>query len=124
MLEGDPVGRAMSAALERAIADAERLRAALEKTIEGELPKGNMAIDTVIGGHSKNDDFRKALENLINCHSMENGSDTPDFMLAEYLSDCLRAFDKAVSARERWYDRACGGGAITAALGENADPTS
>lgn len=25
--------------------------------------------------------FRKALQNLINCHSKENGSDTPDFVL-------------------------------------------
>jgi len=34
---------------------------------------------------------------------MENASDTPDFILAQYLSDCLAAFDKAVRERERWY---------------------
>lgn len=49
--------------------------------------------------------FRKALEDLINLYSMENGSDTPDFILAEYLKDSLEAFDKAVNLREAWYGR-------------------
>lgn len=49
--------------------------------------------------------FRKELEQLINKCSMENGSDTPDFILAEYLVDCLKTFDKAIMTREKWYDR-------------------
>jgi hypothetical protein len=49
--------------------------------------------------------FRKELESLINRHSAENGSDTPDFILADYLQDCLFAWDKAVAAREKWYGR-------------------
>lgn len=47
--------------------------------------------------------FRFHLEQLINAHSMENGSDTPDFILAEYLNNCLKVFDHAVHARSRWY---------------------
>ncbi len=47
--------------------------------------------------------FRKELECLINQHSMENGSDTPDFILAEYLTGCLSSFDKAVKRRQDWY---------------------
>lgn len=47
--------------------------------------------------------FRKDLEGLINQHSIENGSNTPDFMLAEYLVGCLEAYDKAVSHRDRWF---------------------
>jgi hypothetical protein len=47
--------------------------------------------------------FRRELEELINKHSMENGSNTPDFMLAEYLMDCLRAFDKVMKRRDLWY---------------------
>lgn len=50
-------------------------------------------------------EFRKALEHAINCHSMESGSNSPDFVLAEYLADCLAAFDKAVMHRESWYGR-------------------
>lgn len=43
--------------------------------------------------------FRKDLEVLINQNSMENKSNTPDFILAAYLEDCLNAFDKAVCRR-------------------------
>ncbi len=46
--------------------------------------------------------FRKELQHVINKCSMENGSDTPDFILAEYLTDCLRAFDHAVFAKRNW----------------------
>ena len=47
--------------------------------------------------------FRKELEGLINKHSMENGSNTPDFLLAEFLNSCLAAFDLAVQQRDKWY---------------------
>jgi len=48
--------------------------------------------------------FRKELETLINKHSMENGSNTPDFILAEYLTDCLHAFDKATNQRHSTFN--------------------
>lgn len=51
------------------------------------------------------DTFGKELEHLLNRHSMENASDTPDFVLAEYLAGCLKVFNKAVQARELWYGR-------------------
>ena len=47
--------------------------------------------------------LRRELEQLINRHSLENGSDTPDFILAHYLMDCLTAFDTAVNRRNAWY---------------------
>jgi hypothetical protein len=50
-------------------------------------------------------DIRKEIETAINRCCAENGSDTPDFILAEFLTDCLAAWDKAVDARERWLDR-------------------
>jgi hypothetical protein len=49
--------------------------------------------------------FEQELEDLINKYSMENDSDTPDFILAEYLIGCLEAFNKAVTKREDWYNR-------------------
>jgi hypothetical protein len=54
----------------------------------------------------KDGSFHQDLEALLNSHSMEGGSDTPDFLLAGYLLDCLRAFDHAVKARTRWYEAA------------------
>lgn len=47
--------------------------------------------------------FRKELETLINKHSKENTSQTPDFILADYLENCLMAFDNAVSEHNAWY---------------------
>lgn len=49
------------------------------------------------------DNLRSEIESAINRASAENGSNTPDFILAEYLMDCLSAFDKASNAREKWY---------------------
>lgn len=49
--------------------------------------------------------FRDELRQLINRHSRENGSGTPDFILAEFLKSSLQAFDKAVNRRENWYGR-------------------
>ncbi len=49
--------------------------------------------------------LRDDIEAAINSNSAENGSNTPDFLLAEFLTDCLAAFDKAVGSRERWYGR-------------------
>lgn len=43
--------------------------------------------------------FKDGLRSLINRHSQENGSDTPDFILADYLVGCLSAFDTAVRRR-------------------------
>lgn len=50
-------------------------------------------------------DFKTAFTNLLNSYSMENHSDTPDFVLSEYLCDCFMAFNRAVNDRKRWYGR-------------------
>jgi len=49
--------------------------------------------------------FSKELGDLINRHSIENASGTPDFILAEYISDCLHSFCTASNARDKWYGR-------------------
>lgn len=46
---------------------------------------------------------------VINRFSVENGSDTPDFILADFMLDCLAALNKAVRRRSEWYGRACNG---------------
>ena len=43
------------------------------------------------------------IQNAINCHCSENVSNTPDFILAEYLAVCLSAFDAATIRRDKWY---------------------
>ena len=48
-------------------------------------------------------DFEKELEELINKHSLENKSDTPDFLLAKYLRMCLVNYSATVKARDKWH---------------------
>jgi len=47
--------------------------------------------------------FRKELETLINSYSMENESNTPDFLLADFLEGALITFDQVVKRRDEWY---------------------
>jgi len=49
--------------------------------------------------------FLGELEQLINKYSVENQSSTPDFILAGYMEDCLKAYNRAVQARGKWYGR-------------------
>ena len=49
--------------------------------------------------------FLEELTALINKHSRENGSNTPDFLLAEYLVKCLEVFETTTMKRENWYGR-------------------
>jgi hypothetical protein len=60
-----------------------------------DLPKGN----GVISGAQ----LTKNLEDALNRNSAENASNTPDFILAGFLEDCLRAWDRASNSREKWY---------------------
>lgn len=48
-------------------------------------------------------EFERELAHLINRHSAENLSNTPDFILAKYLMHCLHAFNAAAMARDKWY---------------------
>lgn len=49
--------------------------------------------------------FRQELDALINRYSLENGSNTPDFILGQFLAQVLEVFDTAVNLRESWYGR-------------------
>lgn len=50
---------------------------------------------------------QNSLEQEIRCAlnraSRENESNTPDFILAEYLVACLEAFEKSTNDRRKWY---------------------
>lgn len=57
---------------------------------------------TLTGETPDQETFRTKLAALLNMHSKENGSDTPDHILAVYLIGCLGVFDAAVTARDKW----------------------
>lgn len=49
------------------------------------------------------DKFREELRSLLNRHCMENASNTPDYVLADYLIGCLKAYDDALRDRDRFF---------------------
>lgn len=53
--------------------------------------------------HFDNEPLEVALARLLNKHSAESASDTPDYILADYLKTCLHAFNQAVLARNKWH---------------------
>jgi hypothetical protein len=50
--------------------------------------------------------FQHELEGLINKHSLETRSNTPDFLLAAYLMQCLHAYEYLQLMRDGWHGRA------------------
>lgn len=48
--------------------------------------------------------FEKELESLINRHCKENDSNTPDFILAEYIQGCLKVYAGIINKRDKWFD--------------------
>ena len=60
---------------------------------------------------NKENEFRQELESLLNIHSQENFSNTPDWILAKYLLNCLVNFNEAIRARDDWYE-------VTLSLGD------
>lgn len=50
---------------------------------------------------AKDASFREQLRESINRASRENASNTPDFILAQYLLDSLRAYEYATRRREQ-----------------------
>lgn len=50
-------------------------------------------------------EFTKELQSLLNRYSKENNSNTPDFILASYIENCLIAWNVGVQQREAWYGR-------------------
>ncbi len=47
--------------------------------------------------------FKEELTVLINKYSLENKSNTPDYILADYLMGCLNQFNKATNDRSKFY---------------------
>jgi hypothetical protein len=57
--------------------------------------------------------LRESIASAINRSSVENCSNTPDFILAAFLTQCLEAFERASNAREKWYGVRCYPGGVT-----------
>lgn len=42
---------------------------------------------------------------VLNKHCRENASNTPDYILGQYLESCLVAAETMIQQRETWYGR-------------------
>jgi hypothetical protein len=49
--------------------------------------------------------FEQELASLLNKYSIENESNTPDFILAMLIRNCLTAFGCVIKLREEWYSK-------------------
>ena len=56
-------------------------------------------------GKVHGNDLEHALASALNRFSAENLSNTPDWILAQYLLGCLAAWNTGVQQRETWYGR-------------------
>jgi len=50
-------------------------------------------------------ELMRELSALLNRYSYENRSDTPDFMLAEYMLGCLTVYENTIANRTRWLSK-------------------
>jgi len=60
-------------------------------------------VEPEMRGQITHPSFEQELVRLLNRHSKENESNTPDFLLAHYLLGCLNAYNLAVNQRDEWY---------------------
>lgn len=47
--------------------------------------------------------FENELSSLLNKYSLENNSGTPDFLLASFLVQCLKAWEETTISRDAWH---------------------
>lgn len=69
------------------------------------MRKNNTEIDESVGLAEVTErvsEFERELEELVNRHSLENITGTPDFILAGFLKGALTAFETAVIHRAAW----------------------
>lgn len=50
--------------------------------------------------------FMEEVRSAINRYSMEQGSSTPDFLLAEYLLGCLSIYEHTIQKRDNYFNLA------------------
>lgn len=48
-------------------------------------------------------EFRSELTKLLNRTGKENGSNTPDFILAQFIENIIIAFDFTLQQRDKWH---------------------
>lgn len=53
--------------------------------------------------NSTKESLSRKFAEAINSESVENYSNTPDYILGDYLVSCLESFNNTIMARNSWY---------------------
>ena len=53
----------------------------------------------------KKDQFKKEMSELLRKYSDMYSSETPSYILVEYIFNCLDNFDKMSKARDHWFKK-------------------
>ena len=48
-------------------------------------------------------EFTEELQALLNRHGADTVCNTPDYILAEYLTSCLELYENTVRSRDTWF---------------------
>jgi len=62
--------------------------------------------------NEENAQMLREFASVINRYSLENDSNTPDFILAIVALDAINSFNKSSIRRENWYGKTLGVGKI------------
>ena len=62
--------------------------------------------------NEENAQMLREFASVINRHSLEKDSNTPDFILAIVALDAINSFNKSSIRRENWYGKTLGVGKI------------
>jgi hypothetical protein len=65
--------------------------------------KKQVAINKKLIAAEEEKTFEKELTTILNQHCVEDASDTPDYVLARYLKECLNAFNNAIISRDHFH---------------------
>jgi hypothetical protein len=68
-----------------------------------QLPSMPYGGDQVMYRNGQGPNLWDEIQAVLNRHSRENMSQTPDFILAQFLATALEAFEVAVNSRDSWY---------------------
>lgn len=55
--------------------------------------------------NEKEEALIREVATVLNKYSQENRSNTPDFMLSEFMLGCLNVYENTIVARNAWYSR-------------------
>jgi hypothetical protein len=68
-----------------------------------QLPSMPYGGDRVMHHNGEAPNLWDEVQAALNRHSRENNSNTPDFILAQFLASALEAYEQAVNSRDNWY---------------------